>query len=405
MQLVDETAAIDESRRPDALGVCRATYCVEATVRPAHRPTPARALVPAEVQAVLDVLHEDRFVDQAPAQVRHPPRREALPLLRADHVPHPAANDEGARTPPAPAPAQSARAARHRPNQLWSWDITKLKGPTTWSYYYLYVIIDVFSRYVVGWMVAPRERQLAEAIAETCERQASRRPAHRAPTAAAPCAPSWSRGSGRPRRDEDHCAHASNDNAFSRPASRRSSTGLASPALRLPEDARATASTSSPGTTASTTTAASASRPRVTSLECAQRPRRAPWCSRLPTPSTRALRPRHTTARRRFPPPSGSTSPKTPSAPARTAAEQPHHHPATEPTAAPAAARGPHRRPPSSVGTGARPREATPTAAKRRRSIDAIWCRNSVDRFRRAGLVGFDTPSLALQAAQADRRD
>ena len=43
------------------------------------------------------------------------------------------------------------------PNQLWSWDITKLKGPTTWSYYYLYVMLDVFSRYVVGWMIAERE--------------------------------------------------------------------------------------------------------------------------------------------------------------------------------------------------------------------------------------------------------
>ena len=44
-----------------------------------------------------------------------------------------------------------------KPNQLWSWDITKLRGPTTWSYFYLYVILDVFSRYVVGWMVAECE--------------------------------------------------------------------------------------------------------------------------------------------------------------------------------------------------------------------------------------------------------
>jgi len=60
-----------------------------------------------------------------------------------------------------------------RSNQLWSWDITKLKGPTTWTYFYLYVIIDVFSRYVVGWMVAPRESAaLAEAfIADCCARE------------------------------------------------------------------------------------------------------------------------------------------------------------------------------------------------------------------------------------------
>ena len=43
------------------------------------------------------------------------------------------------------------------PNQVWSWDITKLKGPVTWTYYYLYVILDIYSRYVVGWMIAPKE--------------------------------------------------------------------------------------------------------------------------------------------------------------------------------------------------------------------------------------------------------
>src|SRR5450756_1771945 len=59
------------------------------------------------------------------------------------------------------------------PNQLWSWDITKLKGPAKWTYFYLYVILDVFSRYVVGWMVAPRETaELAKRlIADTCEKQ------------------------------------------------------------------------------------------------------------------------------------------------------------------------------------------------------------------------------------------
>lgn len=62
-----------------------------------------------------------------------------------------------------------------RPRQLWSWDITKLKGPATWTYFYLYVIIDVYSRYVVGWMLATCERaELAEAlIAESCAREES----------------------------------------------------------------------------------------------------------------------------------------------------------------------------------------------------------------------------------------
>jgi len=60
-----------------------------------------------------------------------------------------------------------------RPNALWSWDITKLLGPVKWTYFYLYVILDVFSRYVVGWMVAHREsaRLAQKLIAETCARQ------------------------------------------------------------------------------------------------------------------------------------------------------------------------------------------------------------------------------------------
>jgi putative transposase len=57
-----------------------------------------------------------------------------------------------------------------RPNEVWSWDITKLLGPAKWTYFYLYVILDIFSRYVVGWMIAPHESAaLAERlIAETC---------------------------------------------------------------------------------------------------------------------------------------------------------------------------------------------------------------------------------------------
>jgi putative transposase len=58
------------------------------------------------------------------------------------------------------------------PNQLWSWDITKLRGPAKWTYYYLYVILDVFSRYVVGWMIAPREAAVlaTKLIEETCDK-------------------------------------------------------------------------------------------------------------------------------------------------------------------------------------------------------------------------------------------
>ena len=59
-----------------------------------------------------------------------------------------------------------------KPNQCWSWDITKLHGPAKWSYYHLYVIIDIYSRYVVGWLIAESEsaalaeKLLAETIAK-----------------------------------------------------------------------------------------------------------------------------------------------------------------------------------------------------------------------------------------------
>ena len=64
-----------------------------------------------------------------------------------------------------------------RPNELWSWDVSKLKGPATWTYYYLYVILDVFSRYVVGWTVQYRENgQLAKALIEQATEQQRIRP-------------------------------------------------------------------------------------------------------------------------------------------------------------------------------------------------------------------------------------
>lgn len=140
------------------------------------RPAPARALRPAERAQVLTVLHEPRFLDLAPAEVYatlldegtyHCSERTMYRVLAAqDEV-----RDRRAqrRHPIYAAPELLAIA----PNQLWSWDITKLKGPTTWSWYHLYVILDVFSRYVVGWMVALRESAaLAERlITASCERQ------------------------------------------------------------------------------------------------------------------------------------------------------------------------------------------------------------------------------------------
>ena len=124
---------------------------------------------------MLDVFHEDRFADLAPAQVYATlldegryicSERTMYRVLAANHE----VRERRALLmhPRYEAPELLATAL----NQLWSWDITKLKGPTTWSYFYLYVIIDVFSRCVVGWMLAPHESAtLAEKlIEETCER-------------------------------------------------------------------------------------------------------------------------------------------------------------------------------------------------------------------------------------------
>jgi putative transposase len=145
-----------------------------ATVR--RRPTPTRALNAAERQIVCDVLHDERFVDKAPAQVYatlldedvyHCSIRTMYRILadrkeireRRNQLRHP-----NYRKPELLATA---------PNQVWTWDITKLLGPVKWTYYYLYVILDIFSRYVVGWMLALQEstRLAKRLIAETTTKQ------------------------------------------------------------------------------------------------------------------------------------------------------------------------------------------------------------------------------------------
>jgi putative transposase len=143
---------------------------------PAPAPAHPRALSPAERQAALEVLHSDRFRDTAPAAVYGTLLDEGVYLAsertlyrllaaagetreRRDQLVHPAYAK----------PELLATA----PNQVWSWDITKLLGPAKWTYFYLYVLLDIFSRSVVGWMVAHREHaSLAERlIAETLAKQ------------------------------------------------------------------------------------------------------------------------------------------------------------------------------------------------------------------------------------------
>jgi putative transposase len=122
------------------------------------------------------VLHDDRFADLPPAEVYATlldegkyvcSIRTMYRVLREQAEVH--ERRRQLRHPHYQAPELLATG----PNQLWSWDITKLKGPVTWTYFYLYVILDVFSRYVVGWLAAYRDSAtLAQRlIAQTCARQ------------------------------------------------------------------------------------------------------------------------------------------------------------------------------------------------------------------------------------------
>ncbi len=156
----------------DVLAVARASFYRQrpvlgppalpplAPALPTQRAVPARSLSESERQAVLQLLHEERFQDRSPAAVQATLldqgqylcstrtmyrilQREGESRERRDQLAHPAYHK----------PELLATA----PNQLWSWDITKLRGPAKWTYFYLYVMLDVFSRYVTGWMIACRE--------------------------------------------------------------------------------------------------------------------------------------------------------------------------------------------------------------------------------------------------------
>jgi len=162
-----------------ALGVSRATFYRRQRPLPGRqqpRPIPARALCESEREQVLEVLVSPRFVDRSPAEVvatlldegeylcsertmyrvlaASQPVRERRNQLEHPHYTKPELVATG-------------------PNQTWSWDITKLLGPKKWTYFYLYVLLDIFSRYVVGWMVADRENSAlaGRLIEESCHKQ------------------------------------------------------------------------------------------------------------------------------------------------------------------------------------------------------------------------------------------
>ena len=163
-----------------ALGVARATHYRHRAppVSPAARPPRVvpRALDAEERSSVLAVLHEERFVDRAPGAVvaalldedRYLCSERTMYRLLAscDEVRE---RRDQRRHPVYKKPELLAT----RPNQVWSWDITKLLGPAKWTYYYLYVLLDIYSRYVVGWMVAHRESAAlaTKLIEETCRKQ------------------------------------------------------------------------------------------------------------------------------------------------------------------------------------------------------------------------------------------
>jgi putative transposase len=163
----------------EALGVSRASFYRQQQPRsigskPLRRP--ARSLSQAEQQKVLEVLHSERFVDQSPAEVYATLLDEGIYLcslrtmyrLLAEH--DEVRERRNQRRHPV---YQKPQLLATGPNQLWSWDITKLPGPGKYTYFHLYVILDVFSRYVVGWMVAHRESEiLAERLIRlSCQKQ------------------------------------------------------------------------------------------------------------------------------------------------------------------------------------------------------------------------------------------
>ncbi len=143
---------------------------------PAARPRPPLAFSMVEQELLLGLLDSERFADLAPAAVYatlldegryHGSIRTMYRLLAAQ-------NQAGERRNQRIHPAYSKpELLATRPNEVWSWDITKLKGPAKWTCFHLYVILDIFSRYVVGWMVAHRETaELAgQLIADTLGKQ------------------------------------------------------------------------------------------------------------------------------------------------------------------------------------------------------------------------------------------
>ena len=172
MAVIQEHKAMDSVDAICAgLGIARASYYrSQRPTEPVGERIHPRALSVNEQQAVLGVLNSERFCDQAPGEVyatlldegRYLCSERTMYRILAAHQQVRERRDQ-LRHPNYQAPELIAS----RPNEVWSWDITKLLGPTKWTYFYLYVILDIFSRSVVGWMLAYRESaELAKTLIE-----------------------------------------------------------------------------------------------------------------------------------------------------------------------------------------------------------------------------------------------
>lgn len=177
---VEASAAVPVASLCRGLGISRATlyrrkHPKSPVAQSRERGASIKALSPPERQTVLDLLHEERFLDQAPAEVYatlldegiyHCSVRGMYRILEA-HQEVRERRDQAQRTSYTKPEPQATG-----PNQVWTWDITKRLGPVKWTYFYLYVVLDIYSRYAVGWLLAPRESAaLAQRLLEeTCTR-------------------------------------------------------------------------------------------------------------------------------------------------------------------------------------------------------------------------------------------
>lgn len=164
-----------------ALDVIRSSYYrhrarLVETLSGASRRTAPLALSGSEKEDVMTTLNSDEFMEQAPRTIFATllERGRYLCSVRTMYRLLKAAGQSRERRDQVIRPSYAKpELLAVRPNEVWSWDITKLKGPVKWSYFYLYVIMDIYSRYVTGWMIARRESSAlaTKLIEETCQKQ------------------------------------------------------------------------------------------------------------------------------------------------------------------------------------------------------------------------------------------